>query len=63
MKKTYRNGDYTIGRSPNNNLWIIAKLGKPVATFDVAWIQRREGRRAFNPLWLLKGFLAWYHMI
>ena len=63
MKEVYRNGDYTIERSPNGNQWIVARLGKPVATFGVEWIQRRVCARAFHPLWLLKGFLCWYYSI
>ena len=63
MKKTYRNGEYTMELSPNGNLWLVRKGNKCVATLDVDWIQRRAYRRAFNPLWLLKDFLAWYYVI
>lgn len=62
MKETYRNGDYTIELSPNGNQWIIAKLGCPVATIDVKWMQRRAGTIPIAPLLLLKEFLCWYYM-
>lgn len=63
MKEIYRNGDYTMELSPNGSLWLVRKGNKCVATLDVDWIRRREDRWVFNPLWLLKGFLAWYYVV
>ena len=62
MKKIYRNGEYTMELSPNENQWLVHKEKKCVATFDVEWIENalRQWHNN-NPLILLVSFLEWYY--
>lgn len=61
MKKTYRNGEYTMELSPNGNLWLVSKGNKCVATLDVEWIKDAMMQCHNNPLTLLVSFLWWYY--
>lgn len=63
MKKTYRNGEYTMGLSPNENQWLVLNGNKCVATLDVEWVLRRYGTLHVDPLLLLKDFLWWYYSL
>lgn len=58
MKKTYRNGEYTMEISPNGNLWLVRKGKKCVATLDVEWIAYAPTERKISPLALLWCFLG-----
>ena len=61
MKKTYRNGEYTMELSPNENQWLVHNGKKCVATLDVEWIQDALMQWHNNPLILLVSFLEWYY--
>lgn len=61
MKKTYRNGEYTMDLSPNENQWLVHKGKKCVATLDVEWIEDALMQWHNNPLILLVSFLEWYY--
>lgn len=63
MKKTYRNGEYAMELSPNENQWLVRNGSKCVATLDVEWMHRRYGTRHVDPIWLLKDFLGWYYSL
>lgn len=61
MKKIYRNGEYTMELSPNENQWLVHKGKKCVATLDVEWIKDALMQWHNNPLILLVSFLEWYY--
>lgn len=61
MKKIYRNGEYTMELSPNENQWLVHKGKKCVATLDVEWIEDALMQWHNNPLILLASFLEWYY--
>lgn len=63
MKKTYRNGEYTMELSPNENLWLVRKGEKCVATLDVEWIAYAPTEWKIGPLTLLRRFLEWYYSL
>lgn len=63
MKKTYRNGEYTMEISPNGNLWLLRKGNRCVATLDVEWIRDAQSQMKLNPLALLWSFLEWYYSL
>lgn len=63
MKKTYRNGEYTMELSPNENLWLVRKANKCVATLDVEWIADAQTERKITPIEILLSFLWWYYSL
>lgn len=63
MKKTYRNGEYTMELSPNGSLWLVRKGNECVATLDVEWIADAQTERKITPLFILVGFLWWYYSL
>lgn len=63
MKKTYRNGDYTMELSPNGNLWLVRKGNKCVATLDAKWVRDAQTEWKLTPSELLFDFLEWYYSL
>lgn len=63
MKKTYRNGEYTMELSPNENLWLVRKGKKCVATLDVEWIADAPTEMKITPPDILWGVLGWYYSL
>ncbi len=63
MKKTYRNGEYTMELSSNGSLWLVRKGNKCVATLDVGWISDAQTEWKITPIEILLSFLWWYYSL
>ena len=63
MKKTYRNGEYTMELSSNDNLWAVRKGKKCVATLDADWIADAPTEWKITPSDILLGILWWYYSL